>query len=374
MPMKPFIQSFDFFPKFSDDVRQKTSSGGVIAVLSLIVMGFLSYERFMAWMTRPPTQRFVVDTQPLPLSSGRKLDPNRLPKMDINFDILMLHMPCSYLHIDVIDVIKEVDESVQGRVRMSRFAPNGDPINEKPHPKEDPPPLPGYCGSCYSVRSGCCNTCKEVRAAFKAAHRPLPPIATIEQCAHEGYIDALKAMVNESCRVHGSLAVHQHPGTFHLAPGDSYSSKQGKEDAYDKLGVDIGSFNMSHRINHFSIGLQQAKGYYPLDGTQQTQAKVGRLKQYYFVRAVPIGIGSRHFSIGVSSYQNYRGNHTAKFPGVYFSYDVSPITVVEVSDLSFVNFLVEISAILGGVFAIATFLDAMLSKCLITEQELPKTE
>jgi hypothetical protein len=174
--------------------------------------------------------------------------------------------------------------------------------------------------------------------------------------------------------VHGSLAVHQHPGTFHVAPGDSYSSKNGHADAYAKLGVDIGSFNLSHKINHFSIGLAQTKGYFPLDGTAQVQAKEGRLKQYYFVRAVPIGIGGRQFSIGVSSYQNYRGNHTTKFPGVYFSYDVSPITVVEVADLSFVNFLVEISAILGGVFAIATFLDAILSKCLFTEQTLPKTE
>jgi hypothetical protein len=166
-------------------------------------------------------------------------------------------------------------------------------------------------------------------------------------------------MVNESCRLHGSLAVHQHPGTFHVAPGDSYGSQAGKTDAYAKLGVDIGSFNLSHKINHFSMGLPQPKGYFPLDGTRQIQAKEGRLKQYYFVRAVPIGIGGRHFSIGVSS---------------YFSYDISPITVVEVSDLSFVNFLVEISAILGGVFAIATFLDAMLSKCLSTEQTLPKAE
>jgi hypothetical protein len=40
--------------------------------------------------------------------------------------------------------------------------------------------------------------------------------------------------------------------------------------------------------------------------------------------------------------------------------------------LSFVNFLVEISAILGGVFAIATFLDALLSKS--SDQELPSIE
>jgi hypothetical protein len=134
--MKSAIQLFDFYPKFSDDVRHKTSTGGLIAILSFVIMVFLFYQRFTSWVSRSPTQEFIVDTPPLPFSSGRRVDPNRLPKVDINFDILMMHMPCSYLHIDVIDVIKEVDESVQGRVRMERFNSNGEIIAEKPHHKE----------------------------------------------------------------------------------------------------------------------------------------------------------------------------------------------------------------------------------------------
>jgi hypothetical protein len=289
--------------------------------------------------------------------------------MDINFDILMRRMPCSYLHIDVIDVIKEVDDSVQGRVRMERFNSSGERIHDKPHPKSEAPPPAGYCGSCYSMRGGCCNTCKEVRQAFKARHKPLPPIATIEQCTREGYADLLKGMANESCRVFGALAVHQYPGTFHVAPGGHEHT-----DAYERLGLDVGAFNLSHTVNHFSIGLPHDRGFFPLDGTTQIQQKEGRLNMYYFVRAVPLGLRTRKFSIGATAYQNYRGNHSTKFPGVFFSYDISPISVVEESRRSVVEFLVEISAILGGVFAIATFIDALAFRCVPDTPTLPKAE
>jgi hypothetical protein len=291
--------------------------------------------------------------------------------MDINFDILLHHLPCSYLHIDVIDVIKESDDTAQGRVRMERFDIDGHPVLEKPHPEVEATPPDNYCGSCYSLKPGCCNTCKDVRRAFKEKHRPLPPIATIEQCAREGLVDWLKAMVNESCRVHGSLAVHLHPGTFHVAPGES---QEADSSSYEKLGVDIGLLNLSHTINHFSIGLPQRNGHYPLDGTKQIQEKEGKLKMYYFVRAVPIGTGAKHFSIGVSSYQNYRGNLSKKFPGIFFAYDISPISVVEQSDRPVMEFFVEISAILGGVFAIATFLDAIAFRCCSGLPKLPKAE
>jgi hypothetical protein len=294
--------------------------------------------------------------------------------MDINFDILMHHLPCSYLHIDVIDIIKESDDTVQGRVRMERFDEAGNPISEKPHPEKEVTPPPDYCGSCYSLKPGCCNTCKDVRRAFKEKHRPLPPIATIEQCTREGYTDWLKSMVNESCRVHGSLSVHLHPGTFHVAPGDAQEAGSGHADAYEKLGVDIGMLNLSHTINHFSLGLPQRNGHYPLDGTKQIQAREGRLKMYYYVRAVPVGSGAKYFSIGVSSYQNYRGNLSTKFPGIFFAYDISPISVVEEYERSIMEFFVEVSAILGGVFAIATFIDAIAFRCFSGMVSLPKTE
>lgn len=367
-----FLARFDFYPKFDDGIRQRTASGGILAIISFLTMVILFYLRFDAWISSPPVQRFIVDTPQLPFSEGRRVDPTRLPKMDINFDIFMKHLPCSYLSIDIIDSIKETDNSVEGRVRMERFDSLGNPIFAKPHPKNEEPPPADYCGPCYSMKSGCCNTCKEVRKAFKAKRKPLPPIASIEQCAREGFLDELKAMVNESCRIHGSVEVHQHPGTFHVAPGDTYDAAD--SESFGKLGVNVTQFNMSHKINHFSIGVPRNRGFYPLDGRTENQKKSGIMKMHYFIRAVPIGLGGRKFSISASSYQNYRSSHSTKFPGIFFSYDISPIAVVEESKRSVMEFLVEISAILGGVFSIASFIDAMAFRCLPTDEYLTKTE
>ena len=355
------IQQFDLFPKFSDDVREQTYSGGILAIISFLIMIILFILRFQSWASAPPKQQFIVSKTILPLK-GSILDPEHLPKMDINFDIFMYHLPCSYLHIDVLDVIKEEDETYQGRVKYQRFSPNGDPILSKPFPKEEEPPPADYCGPCYMMKSGCCNTCKEVRKAFKAKRRPLPPIATIEQCAREGYIDELRKMINESCRVYGSLTVHRHPGIFHIAPGDD-TDPDGR--AYEKIGVNMETINMSHTINQFSMGIvENSNSFLPLNGHHEIQIKDGRLKMLYFIRAVPLGIDGRKFSISSTWYQNYRSNSSKKFPGVFFQYDISPISVITSDKPSVIIFLTEVAAILGGVFSIATFVDQILYRII----------
>jgi hypothetical protein len=138
--------------------------------------------------------------------------------------------------------------------------------------------------------------------------------------------------------------------------------------------MNVGLFNLTHTINHFSLGLPQKRGHFPLDGTQMVQSKKGRLKMFYFVRAVPIGKGGRQFSIGASSYQNYRGKTSLKFPGIFFSYDISPIYVLQRPEVSTMEFLVEVSAILGGIFAISTFIDGITFRFAEDGGELPKPD
>ena len=50
-----FLADFDFYPKFSDDVRQRTKSGGILALISFALMIILFYLRFDAWFNSPPT-------------------------------------------------------------------------------------------------------------------------------------------------------------------------------------------------------------------------------------------------------------------------------------------------------------------------------
>lgn len=372
--MISFIKKWDIFPKFDDDMRHRTNSGGIIAVFSVIAMVSLFIMRYEAWANAPPQQKFVVDTPQLPFKTGRIIDPDRLPKMDINFDIKMHKLACAYLHVDVIDKIKESDQSIESHIRMERYDEKGNPIIKKAYPKNQQVKVdPGYCGSCFGQKSGCCNTCKEVRKAFKMNNKPLPPVLTIPQCVQENWTQELKEMKNEACRVHGTITVHRSPGTFHIAPGESINRDGEHDHFYDDMGIDIDRLNLSHTINHFSVGMPTSKSYYPLDGHKELQRSTGKMKMMYYVRIVPINEHGKEFSFGASSYQNYRNANSTKYPGVFFSYDVSPIGIVSVPKSSFIDLVTELMSILGGVFAIATFADLLSFRC-ISEDFLPKSE
>jgi hypothetical protein len=327
--------------------------------------------RFSAWSAAPLKQKFIVNTPQLPFSTGRIIDPDHLPKMDINFDVTTHNVPCSYLHVDVYDNIKESDDSIESRVKMVRLDKSGNVINKKAYPKNQAKPKEGYCGSCYGMKSGCCNTCTDVRKAFKAKAKPLPPIATIKQCVDDEYINELKTMINESCRIHGTLTVHRSPGTFHIAPGDCH--EEGHDHYYEDIGVNMDTLNMSHTINHLSFGAPLPNSFNSLDKHREYQVKKGRMKMFYYLRVVPVGDDGKSFQFGASSYQNYRGNGSKKYPGVFFSYDVSPIGVTNVPKEPLMDLITEMMSILGGIFAIATFVDAMLFRC-VPEESLPKNE
>ncbi|KAK8852906.1 Endoplasmic reticulum-Golgi intermediate compartment protein 3 [Tritrichomonas musculus] len=356
-----FIRLLDFYPKFRDDFAQKTTTGGILAITSFVSMTALFACLYRNYLQPPINQYFFVPSPSLPFKTGRKIDPDNLPKMSINFDIFLYHLPCSFLQVNSIDIIKESDDSIEGRLKMERFDSNRNKIAEKHFPKENKNDNPkDYCGSCYGIKEGCCNTCYDVRKAFKKKNKPPPPIASIEQCTKDGYLEKLKEMKDESCRVYGSLQVHQHPGSIHFGIGDESQMNE----IYEKIGINITEINISHKITSFHIGNQShANGFYPLDNSNQIQGKNGRAKFYYFLRIVPIGLNSNSFSFGVSQYQHYRKNTSNKFPGVFFNYDISPISVYKDSKKSLINFLVEVSAILGGVFAIASFADSLIFRC-----------
>jgi hypothetical protein len=168
--------------------------------------------------------------------------------------------------------------------------------------------------------------------------------------------------------------VPRHPGSFHIAPGDSYEENGEHLHAYERLGVEVDSFNLSHQIHHFCLGLRFGWKKFGLDGHREIQTEQKRMKMSYYVRAVPMGLDAIRYSMDATSYSSFRGKNSNKFPGVFFYYDISPITVVYEHPRNFVGFLVEISGILGGVFSVAVFLDALAVNCIRHDDDLMKKE
>ena len=55
----------------------------------------------------------------------------------------------------------------------------------------------------------CCNTCDQVREAYRQKGWALKDTDEIEQCKREGFSEKIKAQQNEGCRMYGYLEVNK---------------------------------------------------------------------------------------------------------------------------------------------------------------------
>jgi len=216
-------------------------------------------------------------------------------------------------------------------------------------------------------------------------------------------VDRIRKMINsgEGCRVAGHVKVNKVPGNVHLS---TYSHSY----LFGSLYQETRNINISHRINHISFGIDSDISFVkknfkdtgivsPLDGVEQTvQAKSttppGEAK------GQPLGLGG----LGWSGFSGGGGTETAiyeyytkvvpttyrpldqepvhvyqftansnkivnqQMPSLYLRYDFSPVTVRYTEKReSTSHFLVQICAVIGGVFTVAGLLDSVLHKSIV---------
>lgn len=358
MPFK----DFDIFPKMREDYSRQRTTSGILTLFCVIVMGGLFVTSFLSYITTPPKQRLRVDDSPLPMTENSVLDFANLPKIKIHFDIFLPSLPCAFVNFGVIDDFKEIHTDTHTKVKLRRFDKSGNPIPKQKSDSSDPV----VCGSCYGAASGCCNTCKEVKRAFKAKGRAPPPLSTIAQC--KGKELEYERIKDEKCRIYGTVTAPPTSGVFYIAPGDTYGGKSSHIEDYLAMGLTVDDFNMTHRIDSFFIG-ETDPGDKVLTGVTKSQNAKGRMKSLYFVRAVREKLqGEELYRTSVTHYERFREGSSGKFPGIFFHYDVSPIIVEYKRDVSFLHFLVDLMAIIGGVFSLGIFVDHMMKSD--TEQKI----
>lgn len=157
--------------------------------------------------------------------------------MDIHLNVTFPNMPCELLTLDVMDVSGEQQHGVAHGITKLRLQPpsrGGGVIesNSLAQLHEKAEHLnPDYCGGCYGAtapanaeKSGCCNTCDEVREAYAQASWAFGRGEGVEQCEREHYSERLDQQREEGCRIEGLLQVNKVVGNFHLAPGRSFSN------------------------------------------------------------------------------------------------------------------------------------------------------
>jgi endoplasmic reticulum-Golgi intermediate compartment protein 3 len=237
---------------------------------------------------------------------------------------------------------------------------------------------PGYCGSCFGAVSGfgeearCCNTCDELKEAYRQYGRSEKLTNTAPQCVRERKYGALPDEFG--CRVRGTIRVNKMEGNFHIAAGSSHG-QQHQDHSHHIHHVNrstINSFDISHHINHLSFGSLFYPGQeFPLDNTDYIAPGLGNL--VYWVQLVPTVYetvtGDRAFTNQFSSYPHYTPVDTSKpnyrLPGVFFRYEFYPmrITYVE-SSKSFFSFLLRVFAILGGMYGIVRMGFTFIGTCI----------
>lgn len=380
------LRQFDAYPKTLEDFRIKTYGGAAITIISgtLILILFLSELNY--YLTTEVRPELFVDT-----SRGERLL--------INVDVTFPAMPCAYLSIDAMDVAGEQQFDVMHNMAKERLSKEGIPIKDDQEAVQlgdnseqvveaiSKPANDTKCGSCYGAETDelpCCNSCSDVREAYRKKGWAFNNAEGITQCLHEGWTAKISEQADEGCHISGYFDVSKVAGNFHFAPGKSF--QQHNVHVHDIHAFKTKQFNMSHIIHRLSFGTTYPGRKDPLDGHVEildSQGPVNVMFQY-FVKIVPTTY--KEYSGKILKTNQFSATKHLKpvnpwsggsgLPGVFFMYDLSPM-MVQITEhrRSFLHFLTGVCAIVGGVFTVAGMIDAFVyhsAKVLKKKIELGK--
>lgn len=364
-----FIDKFkqlDAYAKTLEDFRVKTATGATITILGSVTVLLLFLSELHTYMSPNISEELFVDT-----SRGHKLR--------INLDIIVPTISCNYLVLDAMDSSGEQHLQMDHNIHKRRLDLSGNPI-EDPIKEEimtsttikqnTSEVVVMTCGSCYGAaynESQCCNTCEDVKEAYRQRRWALPDLSTIEQCKNDDSLERTNLALKEGCQIYGYMEVNRVGGSFHIAPGKSFTINH--VHVHDVQPFSSSMFNTSHIIQHLSFGTDIESGNTaPLDGVKGL-AKEGAVMFQYYLKIVPtmfIQLDGRVLhtnQFSVTRHQKSVSSHNAEsgMPGAFFSYELSPLMVkYTAKERSIGHFATNVCAIIGGVFTVAGILDAFL--------------
>ncbi|CAF1130789.1 unnamed protein product [Adineta steineri] len=382
------LKRFDAYAKTLDDFRVRTTSGGLVTIISTCIIFILFFLQLQYYLTTDIEQVLFVDT-------------SRLEKMNITIDIVYPVLPCSYLTIDAMDISGESQTDIIHNLYKTRLDLLGNVIAND-IVKVSLQPLPKLnttqenttntttnsdCESCYGAESEtqkCCPTCDDVKAAYRIKGWSFDATG-VQQCIREGQTVGLigansnGTQMNEGCRVHGHLEVNKVAGNFHIAPGQSFQQQHVHVHSLRNIRLDM--LNTTHYIDDLSFGHFFPNQINPLVDTKQISLNSAVLYHYY-VKVVPSTyvflnkseIRTNQYSVTKHRkiIQNiFEGNTGHQLPGTFFTYEISAIMVKFVErQRSLAQFLTSSCAIIGGVFTVSGLIDAFIYRggCLLKQK------
>jgi hypothetical protein len=389
------LKAIDAFGKTMEDVKVRTRTGAFLTLLSVaIILSFTTME-FLDY------RRVGIDTSVV-------VDRSRGEKLTVHLNVTFPRVPCYLMSLDLMDISGEVQRDISHDIIKTRLTAAGtavagaqvgelrndiDRLNEQR--------MDGYCGSCYGgepPEGGCCNSCDAVREAYTRRGWSFGNPGGIDQCVEEHWSDHIQEQSSEGCNVAGLVRVNKVIGNIHLSPGRSFQTAQSRiYELVPYLKNDGNRHDFSHTVHHMyftaddeadeskaqvSREMRERLGIYqnPLDGNTGRTSKA-QYMFHYFLKVVSTQyrtldgqlVNSHQYSVThfERDLETGSGGNTAEglqiqhgvngLPGVFFSYEISPILVAHrETRQSFAHFLTSTCAIVGGVLTVASILDSAL--------------
>eukprot|EP00929_Paragymnodinium_shiwhaense_P057577 TRINITY_DN28825_c0_g1_i1.p1 TRINITY_DN28825_c0_g1~~TRINITY_DN28825_c0_g1_i1.p1 ORF type:complete len:365 (-),score=53.90 TRINITY_DN28825_c0_g1_i1:67-1161(-) len=349
------LKRFDLYRKVPRDLTEPTLSGGVVSFGTIAVALYLFLSEFMIFLQHRWDSEMFID------------ESKTEEKLQINLDVTLPALPCELLSFDAQDVMGSHEVDAHGNLFKERLTSNGDVIS-----KEE------MKGSHYGASSGL--------TRHYSFNYDNGDVERIKQMIHSG----------EGCRVFGYVKVNRVPGNVHLS---TYSHSY----LFGSLYQETRNINITHKINHISFGVdtdiahvkRNFKGtgvVSPLDGmlqvvlpksTTTTTTRQDDLGFHfgslfggssntaifeYYTKVVPttyVPLGSPPVNVFQFT-ANSNKIVNQQMPSLYLRYDFAPVTVKYTERReSFSHFLVQICAVIGGVFTIAGMLDSFIHKSIV---------
>lgn len=306
------LRKLDVYRKLPQDLTEATMSGAILSIIAMVCMSLLFVTELSEYLTISTTSEMFVD-----INRGGE-------KLNINVDITFPRYPCGLLSLDAQDVMGSHIVNVGGTLLKRRLNSSGTLISVE-----------------------------------KVEHGHQTDIASIKKQFDDG----------EGCQILGNVLVNKVPGNFHISSHAQHGA------IHEIIQGDPSKLDLSHQINHLSFGDTQDIDYIlksftkgvlnPLDSVSKIRASEDRKsKTYeYYIKVVP----TTYFNLRGAEYHVHQftanGNEypAEGLPAVYFRYDLSPVTVkfTQVRD-SFFHFLVQVCAIVGGIYTVAGLVDNLI--------------
>lgn len=307
------LKQIDVYRDIPKDLTDQTLTGGFVSLVAGVTMMYLFIAEFWLFLTPETTHTMFIDSV---------MDTHGYAMLQININLTMPMMPCIVTSVDAQDVMGSHVVNVGGKLYKTRLDSNGRiklGVNGLPLPDQSPP----------------------------------------------------KEQIGEGCNVHGTIVVKRVPGNFHVS---AHAHAELLSMFFENRQL-----NVSHIVHEVSFGdsaglvdvagssVNPLRGAFKngaLDAAHGEVSGNGFAKSYeYFISIVP----TQYEKIGapvVNSYQYVANSNDIlgryKIPAVYFRYEISPVTVkFTQSRRSFSHFIVQVCAIVGGVFTVLGIVNSM---------------